>query len=42
MAREQAQSIKCLLYKNEGLNLIPRILQKKKKKTGVVVYTSNS
>lgn len=40
MAREQAQSIKCLLYKNEGLNLIPRILQKKK--TGVVVYTSNS
>lgn len=31
MAGEQAQSIKCLLYKNEGLNLIPRTLKKKKK-----------
>lgn len=44
MAGGQAQSIKCLLYKNEGLNLIPRTLKKRKKrkKPGVVVYTSYS
>lgn len=32
MAGDQAQSIKCLLYKNEGLNLIPRTLKKRKRK----------
>lgn len=41
-AEETAQSVQCLLYRHEGLNLVPRThILKQNTEKGRVGYTSN-